>query len=119
MSETPPKASTPDPDPDSDSDSDIEEDEKELLEFYNVIKVKKLPKAFEQNGITRYSDTTFISTEQDLRKMEFYEDPNDKSTPKLKIPELEIQRFLMWKSYVQYYAICNNGGVPWHRSLRA
>jgi len=78
MSETPPKASPPDPD--SDSDSDIEDDEKELLEFYNVIKVKKLPKAFGQNGIARHSDTTFISTEQDLRNMEFYEDCQARTT---------------------------------------
>jgi len=100
MSETPPTASPPDPDPDS--DSDIEDDEKELLEFYDVIKVKKPPKAFEQNGIARHSDTTLISTGQDLRDMEFYEDPKDPDdAAKVNIPELEIQRFLMWKSYVQ------------------
>jgi len=44
MSGTPPRAPTPDP--------DIEEDRQGLLEFFNVIKVKKLPAAFEQNGST-------------------------------------------------------------------
>jgi len=110
MSETPPAASPPDPGPDSDLDADIEDDERGLLEFYDVIKVKKLPKAFEQDGIAHYSDTTFISSGQDLRDMESYEDPKDPDDAvKVKTPGLEIQRFLMWKSYVQYYAIRHDG----------
>jgi len=112
MSGTPPEAPTPDPRPDSDSDSDDEEDEKGLLEFYKVIKVKMLPEAFKQGGITRHSETTLISRGQGLRRVESCKDPDDKSTsprPKIKTPELEIQKILMWESYVQYYAICNNG----------
>jgi len=33
------------------------------------------------------------------------------STAKIKIPEMEILKFLMWRSYVQYYAICHGGGA--------
>jgi len=106
MSGTPPKASPPAPDPDSDSDSDIEEDERGLLEFYEVVKVKMPPEASKQSGIARHSDTTFISRGQGLRKMESYEGPDDESTsprPKIKTPGLETQKILMWESYVHAY----------------
>jgi len=91
-------------------DPDIEEDKRGLLEFFNVIKVKKLPTAFEQSGVTRCSDTTFISMGQDLRSVESCEDPNDKSVAKIKTPGLETQRFLMWESHTQHCAI-RHGGV--------
>jgi len=112
MSGTPPKASTPAPRPDSDSDSDDGGDERGPLEFHKVIKVEMPPEASKQNGTTRHSETTLISRGQDLRRVESCEDPDDKSTlprPKIKTPGLEIQKILMWKSYVQHYAICNNG----------
>jgi len=104
MSGTPPRAPTPDP--------DIEEDKQGPQESFNVIKVKKLPTALGQNGTTLYSDTSSIGMGQDLRGMESYEGPNDTSAAKVKTPGLETHRFLMWKSYVQYYAICHGRATP-------
>jgi len=101
MSGTPPRAPTLDP--------GIEEDRQGPLEFFNVIKVKKPPMAFEQNGITRYLDTTLISMGQDLRSVESCQGPNDKSAAKIKTPGLETQRSLMWESHVQHCAICHGG----------
>jgi len=63
----PPRAPTPGP--------DIGGDRQGLLEFFDVIKVRRPPVASEWSGHTRCSDTTFISTGQDLRSVESYEDP--------------------------------------------
>jgi len=54
---------------------------------------------------------------QGLRRMESCRGPDDKfltdestlSRPKVKTPGLETQETSMWESYVQCYAICDNG----------
>jgi len=104
MSGTPPRAPTPDP--------DIEEDKQGLQESFNVIKARKLPTTFRQNGTTLCPESPIIGTGQDLRDIEFREDPNDTSTAKIKTPEMETLESLMWRSYVQHCAICHGGATP-------
>jgi len=104
MSGTPPRAPTPDP--------DVEEDKRGLQELFDVIKAKRLPTAFEQNGMTLYSESPIISSGQNLKDMESHEGPNDTPTAKIKTPEMETMKSLMWESHVQCCAICHGGATP-------
>jgi len=104
MSGTPPRAPMPDP--------DIGEDKQGPQESFDIIKARELPTAFEQNGATLYSELPIIGAGQDLRGAEFREGPNDTSTAKTKIPEMETLEFLMWRSHVQCCAICHGGATP-------
>jgi len=54
MSGTPPRAPTLGP--------DIGEDKQGLQESFDVIKARKLPTAFEQNGTTLYSESPMIGS---------------------------------------------------------
>jgi len=103
MSGVPPTSPTPGPDAD---------DERGLQESFKVIRAKRLPTAFGQNGTTLFSETPPIGTGQDLRGMESCEGPNDTTEAKIKAPGMEIHKSFMWRSYVQYYAICHGGAPP-------
>jgi len=100
MSGTPPRTPSPDP--------DIGEDKQGPQELFDVVKVKKLPTAFGQNGTTLCSESPVISSERHLRGVESREDPNDTSSAKIKTPEMEVMRPSMWESYVQCCAICHD-----------
>jgi len=104
MSGAPPRPPTPDP--------EVEEDKQGLPELFDVVKAKEPPTAFGQNGMTLYSETSSIGTGQGLRDMESCEGPNDKSQAKVKVPEMEVHKSLMWRSYVQHHAICHGGATP-------
>jgi len=47
-----------------------------------------------------------------LSDMESYEGPNDTTTAKIKVPEMETHKSFLWRSCTQCHAICHGGAPP-------